>query len=237
MKGSGPTGGPTAWPPARSEVSASRLAKRLARAAAVAGVGSRGRQRRSSPGENLSRPVPVRRAYLGLYQQRPTPLRPGNAGRNTTKSPAMLIAPSAWRGCSSPQRVRTRLAGQDEGMYVVNTARSPWSGWVTVPVDSLGGHYKSVEDARSGIRSPIEFRSGWALPPGREGTRPREPCGHVPRKGRQPAGQLLGRAARRRRRAAAAPAKRRRARKAVRPGARPWPRIRTAGPRAPRGRK
>jgi hypothetical protein len=63
-------------------------------------------------------------------------------------------------------RVRTRLAGLDEGMYVVNTARSPWSGWVTVPADSLGDHYESVEDARSGIRSPIEFRSGWGLPPG-----------------------------------------------------------------------
>jgi hypothetical protein len=63
------------------------------------------------------------------------------------------------------QRVRTRLTELEEGVYLANTSRLPWSGWITVPVDSLRGDYKSVKDVQSGIRSPIEFRSGPALPP------------------------------------------------------------------------
>jgi hypothetical protein len=58
------------------------------------------------------------------------------------------------------QRVRTRLSGQGEGLYLANTAPSPWIGWVTMPVTCLRGDFKSVEDPRSGSRIPLEFRNG-----------------------------------------------------------------------------
>ncbi len=58
------------------------------------------------------------------------------------------------------QRVRTRLADKPAGLYLANTARMPWSGWVTMPATCLREDYKSVEDPQSGVRTPLEFLSG-----------------------------------------------------------------------------
>ena len=58
------------------------------------------------------------------------------------------------------QRIRTRLAGQDQGLYLANTSLSPWSGWVAMPASCLRGDFKSLEDPRSGARIALEFRPG-----------------------------------------------------------------------------
>jgi hypothetical protein len=71
------------------------------------------------------------------------------------------------------QRVRTRLAAGPEGLYVGNTARLPYSGWVRMPATALRDRYQSVENPSSGRATPIEFEPG-----PRPFTRPENP-GHV----------------------------------------------------------
>ncbi len=147
------------------EVSASRLAKRLARAAAAPVWGP--------VDGNVDRALEKIYRDLCLFDEHTwgytssvsLPYDLETLGQHNEKS-RYAYRPVGLAKLLLAQRVRTRLAGLDEGLYVANPAQWPWSGWVTVPVDSLGGHYKSVEDARSGIRSPLEYRSGWALPPG-----------------------------------------------------------------------
>jgi hypothetical protein len=58
------------------------------------------------------------------------------------------------------QRIRTRLADKDQGLYLANTSLSPWSGWVAMPASCLRGDFKSLEDSQSGARIPLEFRPG-----------------------------------------------------------------------------
>ncbi len=59
------------------------------------------------------------------------------------------------------QRVRTRLAGEGEGLFVANTAELPFSGWVAMPTSCLRGEYRSVMDPQSGVATPLEFRHGY----------------------------------------------------------------------------
>ncbi len=58
------------------------------------------------------------------------------------------------------QRVRGRLVGEGEGLYVANTSGLPLSGWITMPASCLRGNYRSVVDPRSGQRVPLEPRNG-----------------------------------------------------------------------------
>ena len=58
------------------------------------------------------------------------------------------------------QRIRGRLAQAEEGFYVVNTSKLPWSGWVTMLKSCLRDEYRSVEDPATGQRTPIELRKG-----------------------------------------------------------------------------
>jgi hypothetical protein len=64
------------------------------------------------------------------------------------------------------QRIRTRLSAEDEGVYLANTTRSPWSGWLTLSTDCLRGNYKSLEDAQSGVKIPLEVQNLPAKPAG-----------------------------------------------------------------------
>jgi hypothetical protein len=78
----------------------------------------------------------------------------------------------AWRAMAESefllsQRARTRIATQPEGLYVVNTAGAPLSGWVRFAAGGLRGDFASVEDASSGDRQPIRFEEGmspWTRP-------------------------------------------------------------------------
>jgi hypothetical protein len=58
------------------------------------------------------------------------------------------------------QRIRHRLADAEEGFYVINTAKQPWSGWVTMWTSCLRADYRSVEDTTTGVKTPLEFRPG-----------------------------------------------------------------------------
>ncbi len=68
------------------------------------------------------------------------------------------------------QRLRTRLAGEGEGLFLVNTTGSPVSGWVTMPASCLREAYQSVEDPATDRRVPLVFEAGW-----RPFTRPENP--------------------------------------------------------------
>lgn len=58
------------------------------------------------------------------------------------------------------QRARVRLARDPEGLYVANTARLPWSGWVTMPASALREEYRVIEDPESNRVVPIVFENG-----------------------------------------------------------------------------
>ncbi len=59
------------------------------------------------------------------------------------------------------QRARTAVYGLPEGLYVANTAKDPWSGWITMPVTCLRGDFHSLEDPKTGQRIPLEFVPGY----------------------------------------------------------------------------
>jgi hypothetical protein len=58
------------------------------------------------------------------------------------------------------QRMRTRLVGEGEGLFVANAAPLPVSGWVRMPATCLRDAYRSVEDPRSGASGGIYFEPG-----------------------------------------------------------------------------
>jgi hypothetical protein len=59
------------------------------------------------------------------------------------------------------QRARTTVYPRDEGLYVANTARLPWSGWTTMPASCLRGDFHSLEDPDSGELIPLSFEHGY----------------------------------------------------------------------------
>ena len=58
------------------------------------------------------------------------------------------------------QRIRGRLTEDEEGFYIINTSKLPWSGWVTMLKSCLRKEYRSVEDTTTGEKIPIELRHG-----------------------------------------------------------------------------
>jgi hypothetical protein len=59
------------------------------------------------------------------------------------------------------QRVRTRLAGEPEGLYVANASAHPISDWVWMPVTALRSDYRSVEAAKPSRKEPLRFEAGY----------------------------------------------------------------------------
>jgi hypothetical protein len=60
------------------------------------------------------------------------------------------------------QRLRSRLATAEEGLYVANPTDTPWSGWIEMRSTALREDYRSVEDPASGWAAALEFRPGYA---------------------------------------------------------------------------
>jgi hypothetical protein len=60
------------------------------------------------------------------------------------------------------QRVRSRLVGEGEGLFVANSTRLPWSGWIRVRSSALREDDRSLEDAKSGGRTKMYFERGFA---------------------------------------------------------------------------
>lgn len=59
------------------------------------------------------------------------------------------------------QRVRSRLLSEGEGLYVAQTARQPFRGWVRMPATCLRDNYRSLRDPATGRRRPLHFENGW----------------------------------------------------------------------------
>jgi hypothetical protein len=66
------------------------------------------------------------------------------------------------------QRVRSKLAAQEGGLYVANPTPVPWSGWISMPATALRDNYQSLVDPRSGEKLPLVFTHGFRpfTPPG-----------------------------------------------------------------------
>jgi len=69
------------------------------------------------------------------------------------------------------QRVRSRLAGEPEGLYLANSAKLPASGWVRMPATCLREPYRSLIDVATGAKRGLFFENGM-----RPFTRPENPA-------------------------------------------------------------
>jgi hypothetical protein len=59
------------------------------------------------------------------------------------------------------QRARTAVYDRQEGLYVANTARLPWNGWVAMPSSCLRGDFRSLEDPATGKSVSLDFEHGY----------------------------------------------------------------------------
>ncbi len=57
------------------------------------------------------------------------------------------------------QRSRTAIYPREEGLYVANTARSPWTGWVVMPASCLRGDFHSLAKPRDARTDAARVRS------------------------------------------------------------------------------
>ncbi len=78
-------------------------------------------------------------------------------GQYTEKS-LLAYRPMAHAELLLSDRVRTRLADQPAGVYVTNTARTPYTGWVAFPAAGLRGEFASLQNSTSKL--PLEFVDG-----------------------------------------------------------------------------
>jgi len=60
------------------------------------------------------------------------------------------------------QRARSAIDRREQGFYVANPAKLPWSGWVTMPASALRGDFHSLEDPTHGIEIPLAFEHGYS---------------------------------------------------------------------------
>lgn len=73
---------------------------------------------------------------------------------------AFAFRPMARAEWLLAQRVRTRLIQEPEGLYVANSAKLPWSGWVRMVSTALRDEYRSVEGPAPGAQQKIVFEPG-----------------------------------------------------------------------------
>ena len=59
------------------------------------------------------------------------------------------------------QRARSVVYPREEGFYVANPTRLPFSGWITMPASALRGAFHSLGDPESGARIPLMFKAGY----------------------------------------------------------------------------
>ena len=59
------------------------------------------------------------------------------------------------------RRSRTAIYPRPAGLYVVNTAPQPWTGWVTMPASAVRGDYRSLEDSATGAVTELIFEEGY----------------------------------------------------------------------------
>lgn len=91
-------------------------------------------------------------------------------GQFTEKS-LLAYRPMAQAEWLLSQRVRTRLADEGEGLFVINATSTPYSGWVRLIASCLRDDYRSLQDPQTGARYKLDFGPGvqpWGRPGGPE---------------------------------------------------------------------
>ena len=149
------------------EVAASRLAKRLA-AAALSPVWG-------DPDERTLRAADTIYRDLCLFDEhtwgssdsvaRPHGL---DTWAQYNEKSRTAYRPMALAKLLLAQRARTAVYPREEGLYVVNTAKLPWSGWISMPASCLRGDFHSLEEPGPGTAIPLVFDRGYRpfTPPG-----------------------------------------------------------------------
>jgi hypothetical protein len=73
----------------------------------------------------------------------------------------MAYRPMALAKLLLSQRSRTAIYPREEGLYVANTTRSPWTGWVVMPASCLRGDFHSLENPETRELTPLVFEAGY----------------------------------------------------------------------------
>ena len=142
------------------EVAASRRAKRLA-AAALSPVWGPTDERTLQAADAIYRDLCLFDEHTwGSSDSVARPHSLDTWGQYNEKS-RTAYRPMALAKLLLAQRARTAVYNREEGLYVVNTAQLPWSGWVTMPSSCLRGDFHSLEDRHTGEWTPLVFEPGY----------------------------------------------------------------------------
>ena len=142
------------------EVAASRRAKRLV-AAALSPVWGNVDRRTSEAAEEIYRDLCLFDEHTwGASDSIGRPHSIDTWAQYNEKS-RTAYRPMALAKMLLAQRARTAIYQQPEGLYVANTAKMPWSGWIEMPSSCLRGDFHSLENPKTGQRVPLEFRHGY----------------------------------------------------------------------------
>ena len=142
------------------EVAASRRAKRLA-TAALSPVWGSADERTLQAADTIYRDLCLFDEHTwGSSNSVSQPHSLETWGEYNEKS-RMAYRPMALAKLLLAQRARTAVYGGDQGLYVANTAKLPWSGWITMPATCLRGDFRSLEDPKTGELVPLTFEHGY----------------------------------------------------------------------------
>jgi hypothetical protein len=87
-------------------------------------------------------------------------------GQFTEKS-ILAYRPMARAEWLLSQRVRTKLVGEGEGLFLANPSAAPFSGWVRLIATCLRDNFQTVENPQTGARMKLYFEPGiepWGRP-------------------------------------------------------------------------
>ncbi|MCF7975187.1 MAG: hypothetical protein K9N55_15340 [Phycisphaerae bacterium] len=143
------------------EVSASRKAKRLTDAALSPVWGSPGKRTLEAADEIYRDLCLFDEHTWGSVDSIGSPHSLETWGQYNEKS-RTAYRPMALAKLILAQRSRSAIDSREEGFYVANPAKLPWSGWVTMPASALRGDFHSLEDPANGTRIPLTFEHGYS---------------------------------------------------------------------------
>jgi len=142
------------------EVAASRKAKRLA-AAALSPVWGPPDERTLAAADEIYRDLCLFDEHTwGSADSVGLPHSLETWGQYNEKS-RTAYRPMALAKLILAQRARSAIYPREEGLYVANPAKLPWSGWVTMPASTLRGSFRSLENMASGTKIPLTFERGY----------------------------------------------------------------------------
>jgi hypothetical protein len=143
------------------EVSASRKAKRLADAA-LSPVWGHPSKRTLEAADEIYRDLCLFDEHTwGSVDSVGRPHSLETWGQYNEKS-RTAYRPMALAKLILAQRARSAIDRREQGFYVANPAKLPWSGWVTMPASALRGDFHSLEDPTHGIKIPLAFEHGYS---------------------------------------------------------------------------